>query len=116
VDCWGPSYNLLAPLHFRHRYGHKHRLTMNSPALVRRLLSPAPTRVLSRSYATPVNRAEPDPQLNGYPELPNVSRQYLPPYGWWDQQMRRNFGDTVSLSRHRPSVFLSVWSDGPIVA
>jgi hypothetical protein len=36
-----------------------------------------------------------DPQLNGYPQLPNVSRQSLPPSGWWDFQMRRNRGDTV---------------------
>jgi NADH dehydrogenase (ubiquinone) 1 beta subcomplex subunit 8 len=36
-----------------------------------------------------------DPQLNGYPRLPNVSRQSLPPHGWWDPQMRRNRGDTV---------------------
>jgi hypothetical protein len=36
-----------------------------------------------------------DPQLNGYPQLPNVSRQSLPVHGWWDFQMRRNRGDTV---------------------
>ena len=36
-----------------------------------------------------------DPQLNGYPQLPNVSRQLLPAHGWWDFQMRRNRGDTV---------------------
>ena len=36
-----------------------------------------------------------DPQLNGYPQLPDVSRQRLPPKGWWDIQMRRNVGDTV---------------------
>lgn len=38
-----------------------------------------------------------DPQLNGYPQLPNTSRQSLPATGWWDGQMRRNFGDTVWL-------------------
>ena len=42
-------------------------------------------------------RKELDPQLNGYPQLPNISRQTLPPHGWWDFQMRRNRGDTVIL-------------------
>ena len=54
----------------------------------------------SRAYATParVESSEKDPQLGDYPQLPNVSRQNLPPTGWWDNQMRRNFGDTVSRS------------------
>lgn len=76
---------------------------MNTTALrrlaaSRRAFSTA--RVAGRSYATtstPVKYGpeEKDPQLNGYPELPDVSRQRLPPTGWWDTQMRRNFGDTV---------------------
>jgi len=40
---------------------------------------------------------EKDPQLGDYPELPWQSSQTLPPRGWWDQQMRRNFGDPVSV-------------------
>jgi hypothetical protein len=53
-----------------------------------------------RSYATPTTyKPEPDPQLNGYPELPNVSKQRLPPTGWWDQQNRRDFGETVNSLR-----------------
>lgn len=52
----------------------------------------------SRHYATPAPfKEEVDPQLNGYPQLPFTSRQNLPAKGWWDQQMRRNFGDPVSL-------------------
>ena len=54
--------------------------TLNSPA--------------TTSTATP---DEADPQLAGYPQLPNVSRQTLPARGWWDMQMRRNMGDTVRL-------------------
>jgi len=46
----------------------------------------------TRAYVAP---QEPDPQLNGYPELPWVSRQSLPPLGWQDNLLRRNFGDTV---------------------
>ena len=66
-----------------------------------RILSKRPSSLRSslhsRKYATPASVTEEiDPQLNGYPQLPLVSRQYLPATGWWDNQMRRNFGDTVS--------------------
>ncbi|KAI0303797.1 hypothetical protein B0F90DRAFT_1709124 [Multifurca ochricompacta] len=47
-----------------------------------------------RTYSSVLTQKEADPQLNGYPQLPNESRQSLPPHGWWDIQMRRNFGDT----------------------
>lgn len=51
-----------------------------------------------RAYATPATfkPQEKDPQLGDYPDLPWVSDQELPARGWWDQQMRRNFGDPVS--------------------
>jgi hypothetical protein len=58
-----------------------------SPLRARRYASPAPF---------PYNEEEKDPQLGDYPALPNVSRQYLPAKGWYDQQLRRNFGETVS--------------------
>jgi NADH dehydrogenase (ubiquinone) 1 beta subcomplex subunit 8 len=55
-----------------------------------------------RPYAIPsTHHHEPDPQLNGYPELPSVSKQYLPVRGWWDEQNRRNFGETVSFFLNR---------------
>ncbi|KAF8206339.1 hypothetical protein K438DRAFT_1550420, partial [Mycena galopus ATCC 62051] len=38
---------------------------------------------------------EPNPQYDGYPELPDVSHQYRAPLGWQDRLLRRNFGDTV---------------------
>ena len=63
-----------------------HALARRSPA---RPLLPAS----ARTYASPAE--EPDPQLAGYPQLPWVSRQTLPPRGWQDEQMRRNFGETV---------------------
>ena len=53
-----------------------------------------PAASLARTYST-FNQKQVDPQLDGYPQLPNESRQSLPPHGWWDSQMRRNFGDTV---------------------
>ena len=76
---------------------------MNSNIILRRFAarsaarhrSLASTNIL-RLYSTPPE--EPDPQLNGYPQLPWQSRQNLPPLGWQDNLMRRNFGDTVRLS------------------
>lgn len=63
----------------------------------------------ARTIATSPKNEEEDPQLNGYPRLPFVSRQTLPPYGWWDPQMRRNFGDPL----HEEDELLSMW--GPDV-
>ena len=90
----------------------------SSVACVRRLLADAArartaqrySTALRRAYATPARyepkqvEGERDPQLGDYPHLPDVSRQTLPPLGWWDTQMRRNFGDTVRLL----SSFLSI--------
>jgi NADH dehydrogenase (ubiquinone) 1 beta subcomplex subunit 8 len=45
--------------------------------------------------AVAYHQQEPDPQLDGYPQLPYISRQRLPAKGWWDNQMRRNYGDHV---------------------
>jgi len=65
-----------------------------------RLLKSSPSSVaipaVLRNYASRAQEA--DPQLADYPRLPWVSRQRLPPKGWWDPQMRRNFGDTVCAS------------------
>lgn len=50
----------------------------------------------ARTYAS--HSEEPvDYDLDHYPKLPDVSKQYLPPFGWQDQQLRRNFGDPVGL-------------------
>jgi len=75
--------------------------TMSSNQVLRRGLAVARSTVrcrgstlATRTYATPSGQ-EPDPQLNGYPQLPWHSRQSLPPLGWQDPLMRRNFGDTV---------------------
>jgi NADH dehydrogenase (ubiquinone) 1 beta subcomplex subunit 8 len=68
------------------------RVAARSVARHRSLTS---TNIL-RSYAT--SSEEPDPQLDGYPQLPWQSRQSLPPLGWHDNLTRRNFGDTVRLS------------------
>ncbi|KAJ6513170.1 hypothetical protein C8R45DRAFT_962688 [Mycena sanguinolenta] len=61
--------------------------------------------LLLRQYAT----KPPNPQYNGYPELPDVPQGYRPPLGWQDRLLRRNFGDTV----HHYEEVNSMW--GPDV-
>ncbi|KAF8262102.1 Ndufb8, NADH dehydrogenase 19kDa subunit [Lactarius quietus] len=71
-----------------------------------------PTVSRMRTYSA-FTKKEVDPQLDGYPQLPNESRQSLPPRGWWDPQMRRNYGDTM----HEREELYSMWGpDIPHVA
>ncbi|KAF8813308.1 hypothetical protein BYT27DRAFT_6365973 [Phlegmacium glaucopus] len=84
---------------------------MNSNIILRRIIaarSAARHRGLAlRSYTTPSQ--EPDPQLDGYPQLSWQSRQNLPPLGWQDNLTRRNFGDTL----HEQEEVLSMWGPDP---
>ncbi|WRT66435.1 uncharacterized protein IL334_003391 [Kwoniella shivajii] len=50
-----------------------------------------------------------DPQLNGYPQLPYVSIQQREPFGWWDRQERKNFGEVL----HEEEDAIGMW--GPDV-
>jgi len=52
-------------------------------------------KLFTRRYTTEDTE---EPPLTDYPKVPDVSRQYLPPTGWHDNLMRRNFGDAVSGS------------------
>ncbi|KIJ52589.1 hypothetical protein M422DRAFT_94388, partial [Sphaerobolus stellatus SS14] len=53
-----------------------------------------------------------DPQLDGYPQLPWETTQTKPPTGWWDLQMRRNYGEPI----HEEDDALNMWSpDPPII-
>ena len=36
-----------------------------------------------------------DPQIGDYPNLPRWSAQSRGPFGWWDPQDKRNFGEAV---------------------
>ncbi|PVU98365.1 hypothetical protein BB559_001645 [Furculomyces boomerangus] len=38
---------------------------------------------------------DPDPQAGDYPNLPWIKSEEKTPYGWWDRQNRRNFGEPV---------------------
>jgi len=75
------------------------RRSLTQPALVLRSIRLARVTQphFSRWYATPVEYKpqEKDPQLGDYPQLPWVSNQLRPPKGWWDNQMRRNYGEVV---------------------
>ncbi|KAJ7104061.1 hypothetical protein B0H15DRAFT_794920 [Mycena belliarum] len=73
-------------------------------SLVRRQLASRARPPLARCYATPAPK-QPNPQLDGYPELPDVSHQYRPALGWQDKLLRRNFGDTV----HHHEEVHSMW-------
>ncbi|KDQ57324.1 hypothetical protein JAAARDRAFT_178979 [Jaapia argillacea MUCL 33604] len=88
---------------------------MSVTTLARRSLAPRWAQ-RARSYTVPAtykNLHIEDPQLDGYPRLPYVSRQYLPAKGWWDPQMRRNYGDIL----HEQEEVLSMWGpDIPLVA
>ncbi|KAF8737607.1 hypothetical protein AX14_012601 [Amanita brunnescens Koide BX004] len=83
-----------------------------SSAIVRRVAAHTvarrpPVLTLARPYAS--RAEEPDTQLTDYPKLPWVSRQTLPPRGWQDEQMRRNFGETL----HEQEEVLSMWGPDP---
>ncbi|ORY33972.1 hypothetical protein BCR39DRAFT_517987 [Naematelia encephala] len=80
-------------------------LPRQSTSLARRWASTSVVPPETPKEEASVTSAEADPQLNGYPELPFVSRLRRQPYGWWDMQERRNFGETVPESEELASVF-----------
>ncbi|RCH85944.1 hypothetical protein CU098_009835, partial [Rhizopus stolonifer] len=47
-----------------------------------------------------------DPQIGDYPNLPRNSLQARGPYGWWDPQDKRNFGEPL----HEEDEIMSVWA------
>ena len=52
-----------------------------------------------RQYAAS-HHEEPDYDLANYPTIPERATQTLPPTGWDDVQMRRNFNDPVRFMLH----------------
>lgn len=77
---------------------------MNSATAIRRVAASASSRRAAARVCPATRRSiatqEKDPQLGDYPQLPDRSRALLPPTGWWDNQMRRNFGEIVCFSSH----------------
>ncbi|KAI8138993.1 hypothetical protein BJV82DRAFT_628635 [Fennellomyces sp. T-0311] len=47
-----------------------------------------------------------DPQIGDYPNLPRWSTQARGPFGWWDPQDKRNFGEPV----HEEDELFGVWA------
>ncbi|KAL0096456.1 hypothetical protein J3Q64DRAFT_1707759 [Phycomyces blakesleeanus] len=47
-----------------------------------------------------------DPQIGDYPNLPYNSSQARGPFGWWDPQDKRNFGENV----HEEDEIMGVWA------
>ncbi|KAI7856821.1 hypothetical protein BDC45DRAFT_502389 [Circinella umbellata] len=47
-----------------------------------------------------------DPQIGDYPNLPRWSTQSRGPFGWWDPQDKRNFGEAV----HEEDELMGVWA------
>ncbi|KAI9309364.1 hypothetical protein BJ944DRAFT_258691 [Cunninghamella echinulata] len=47
-----------------------------------------------------------DPQIGDYPNLPRKSVQTRGPFGWWDPQDKRNFGEPV----HEEDELFGVWA------
>ncbi|OMJ18344.1 NADH dehydrogenase [ubiquinone] 1 beta subcomplex subunit 8, mitochondrial [Smittium culicis] len=50
----------------------------------------------ARFYATKKEYyVDKDAQIGDYPNLPWIKAEEKTPYGWWDRQNRRNFGEVV---------------------
>ncbi|WVO16148.1 hypothetical protein L204_103818 [Cryptococcus depauperatus] len=73
-----------------------------------RLASTTKMSVANEQFPLPPGE-EIDPQLNGYPQLPDETLQKRYPFGWWDMQERKNFGEVV----HESEDVLGMW--GPDV-
>merc|ERR1712093_555956 len=85
----------------------RQRVAAVRPTLAVRMAS---TEVAAAQQVVPTQEdMERDPQLAGlgYPQLPQVSRQLRPAKaGWWDEQERINFGETLPESDDT----LSMWA------
>lgn len=61
-----------------------------------RLITQRPLLTAVRAQSTlSTGEVVKDPQIGDYPNLPRWSAQERGPYGWWDPQDKRNFGETV---------------------
>ncbi|KAJ1677747.1 hypothetical protein EV182_005522, partial [Spiromyces aspiralis] len=63
----------------------------------------------SNSSSSKYNREayiDPGPQIGEYPNLPWINAQTRPQLGWWDRQMRRNFGEPL----HEHDEQFNMWS------
>ncbi|TYJ54138.1 hypothetical protein B9479_005236 [Cryptococcus floricola] len=84
------------------------RFTTVRPAASRFASTSPKLSIANETYPLPPGQ-EVDPQLNGYPQLPNETLQKRQPFGWWDVQERKNFGEVV----HESEDVIGMW--GPDV-
>ncbi|KAJ2378892.1 hypothetical protein IW150_000516 [Coemansia sp. RSA 2607] len=66
------------------------------------------------SQYKPKYYVDPEPQIGDYPNLPQKFAEARPQRGWWDRQMRRNFGEPIAeqdeiLNMWAPTQY---WSPG----
>ncbi|ORX62370.1 hypothetical protein DM01DRAFT_1315817 [Hesseltinella vesiculosa] len=79
----------------------------SSTRLLSTRLIQRPVVVSSRSQSTlDTGKVLDDPQIGDYPNLPQYSAQSRGPFGWWDPQDKRNFGEDV----HEEDELYGVWA------
>ncbi|KAI8377958.1 uncharacterized protein BYT42DRAFT_572319 [Radiomyces spectabilis] len=80
--------------------------TTTSRLLNMRLVAAQQPMLMTRAQSTlHTGEVVEDPQIGDYPNLPRNSNQVRGPYGWWDPQDRRNFGEPL----HEEDEIFSVW-------
>ncbi|WVQ72488.1 hypothetical protein IAR50_002043 [Cryptococcus sp. DSM 104548] len=84
------------------------RISTIAPAASRFASASSKLSVANETYPLPPGQ-ELDPQLNGYPQLPDETLQRRQPLGWWDMQERKNFGEVI----HESEDVIGMW--GPDV-
>ncbi|KAL1925241.1 uncharacterized protein VTP21DRAFT_124 [Calcarisporiella thermophila] len=62
--------------------------------------------VAARHQSTTPTKTSSDAQIGDYPDLPWTNAQTKPVFGWWDEQERRNYNETI----HEEDEILSIWS------
>lgn len=77
--------------------GHRHCVAVPD-VLCRLLPSSGSTNQVVSEYCRGSIVAPADITVHGYPQLPAINLQTRSPYGWWDQQERKNFDEVVSIS------------------
>jgi NADH dehydrogenase (ubiquinone) 1 beta subcomplex subunit 8 len=71
---------------------------ISSRLLLTRVAATPASVTASRNQSTvSTGKVVEDPQIGDYPNLPHLSNQIRSPFGWDDNQDRRNFGEPVSV-------------------
>lgn len=71
---------------------------ISSRLLLTRVAATPASVTASRNQSTvSTGKVVEDPQIGDYPNLPHLSSQIRSPFGWDDNQDRRNFGEPVSV-------------------